>query len=85
MGVDDMAELIHIAGRGVDLSHPDVVFLVDCIAELERELDNAKEYLEHCRQVAGARDGEMLLDALKRQMPASNNRSRARYGGVHHG
>jgi hypothetical protein len=65
-----MAELMRIAGRGVDLSHPDVVFLVDCVAELERELANANEYLEHCRQAAGAHEGEMLIDAIRRQLPA---------------
>jgi hypothetical protein len=50
-----------------DPMEQDVYLLVDRIAELERELANAHRYLEACREVIGARDGELLIDAIRRR------------------
>lgn len=61
-----MTEPVYIGGRSVDLSHPDVVFLVDYVVEVQRELENAKRYLEDCRRAVGAHEGEMLIDAIRR-------------------
>jgi hypothetical protein len=44
-----------------------VWLLADRVAELERELANAHRYLEACREVIGARDGELLIDAIRRR------------------
>lgn len=43
---------------------------MDRVAELERELANAQQYLEACRELIGARDGELLIDAIRRQRGA---------------
>jgi hypothetical protein len=50
-----------------DLPQQDVWLLADRVAELERELANAHRYLEACREVIGARDGELLIDAIRRR------------------
>jgi hypothetical protein len=50
-----------------DLAQQDVWLLADRVAELERELANAQRYLEACREVIGARDGELLIDAIRRR------------------
>ncbi|HET9263196.1 MAG TPA: hypothetical protein VFO14_09135 [Vicinamibacterales bacterium] len=50
-----------------DLSQQDVCLLLDRVAELERELANANRYLEACREVIGAREGELLIDAIRRR------------------
>jgi hypothetical protein len=55
------------AERPLDASQQDVCLLVDRVAELERQLANAHRYLEACREVIGARDGELLLDAIRRR------------------
>ena len=59
----------------VDLSPPDVARLVDYIAELEREVANARRYLNDCRQVVQAEEGEMLLDALRRCVRTAEGRA----------
>lgn len=51
----------------VELSPEDVCLLVDRIAELERALANANRYLEACREAIGAREGELLIDAIRRR------------------
>jgi hypothetical protein len=51
----------------MDLSHGDVYLLVDRVAELERALADAKRYLEACREAIGAREGELLIDAIHRR------------------
>ena len=53
--------------QGTDLSQQDVCLLLDRVAELERELANANRYLEACREVIGAREGELLIDAIRRR------------------
>jgi hypothetical protein len=58
-----------------DLSQQDVCLLVDRVAELERELANAHRYLEACREVIGAREGELLLDAIRRRSQELAQRS----------
>jgi hypothetical protein len=55
------------AERAADASQQDVCLLVDRIAELERQLANAHRYLEACREVIGAREGELLLNAIRRR------------------
>jgi hypothetical protein len=70
-----MPEIVRIADRVLDLSHPDVIFLVDCVAELENELANANRYLADCRAAIGALEGEMLIDSIRRQVPASQRRA----------
>jgi hypothetical protein len=50
-----------------DSPRQDVWLLADRVAELERELANAHRYLEACREVIGARDGELLIDAIRRR------------------
>jgi hypothetical protein len=50
-----------------DLSEQDVCLLLDRVAELERELANANRYLEVCRELIGAREGELLIDAIRRR------------------
>jgi hypothetical protein len=54
-----------------DLSDRDVCLLVDRVAELERALANANRYLEACRDAIGAREGELLIDALQRRSQES--------------
>ena len=49
-----------------DLLEQDVCLLVDRIAELERELANAHRYLEACREIIGAQEGELLIDAIQK-------------------
>lgn len=50
-----------------DLAQDDLCLLIDRVAELERELANAQQYLEACRELIGARAGELLIDAIRRQ------------------
>jgi hypothetical protein len=50
-------------------SPDDVRLLVDRVAELERALANANRYLDVCREAIGAREGELLLDAIRRRVP----------------
>jgi hypothetical protein len=63
------------AERAPDLSQQDLCLLADRVAELERELANAHRYLEACRAVIGARDGELLLDAIRRRSQELAQRS----------
>jgi hypothetical protein len=51
----------------LDWSHPDVCLLADRVAELERALDGANQYVEACRKAIGAREGELLIDAIRRR------------------
>lgn len=57
--------------RPLDLSDRDVALLLDRVAELERALANANRYLEACREVIGAREGELLIDAIRRRSKES--------------
>jgi hypothetical protein len=50
-----------------DLSRQDICLLLDRVAELERELAYANRYLEACREVIGAREGELLIEAIRRR------------------
>jgi hypothetical protein len=61
------ADDVRHAERAADASQQDVCLLVDRIAELERQLANAHRYLEACREVIGAREGELLLNAIRRR------------------
>jgi hypothetical protein len=63
------------AERAPDASQQDLCLLADRVAELERELANAHRYLEACRAVIGARDGELLLDAIRRRSQELAQRS----------
>jgi hypothetical protein len=63
------------AERTADASQQDVCLLVDRVAELERQLANAHRYLEACREVIGAREGELLLDAIRRRSQELAQRS----------
>lgn len=65
----------HRAEDPSDLSHQEVCLLVDRIAELERALANANRYLEACREVIGAREGELLIDAIRRRSQELAQRS----------
>ena len=62
-----MADTVRHADHPLDLSREDVCLLVDRVAELERALANANRYLEACREVVGAREGELLIDAIRRR------------------
>jgi hypothetical protein len=59
----------------LDPLHQDMCLLVDRVAELERQLANAQRYLEACREVIGAREGELLLDAIRRRSQELTQRS----------
>ena len=61
------ADIVCRAECPSDLSQQEICLLVDRVAELERELANANRYLEACREVIGAREGELLLDAIRRR------------------
>lgn len=61
------ADIVRLVECQPDPSQQDVCLLVDRVAELERQLANAHRYLEACREVIGARDGELLLDAIRRR------------------
>jgi hypothetical protein len=61
------ADAVCPAERPSDPSQQDVWLLADRVAELERELANARRYLEACREIIGARDGELLIDAVRRR------------------
>jgi hypothetical protein len=61
------ADTVGRAECAPDLLEQDVCLLVDRIAELERELANAHRYLEACREIIGAQEGELLIDALRRR------------------
>ena len=61
------ADAVCRAERPSDLPQQDVWLLADRVAELERELANAHRYLEACREIIGARDGELLIDAIRRR------------------
>lgn len=61
------AENVSGAECPTDLSRQEVCLLLDRVAELERELANANGYLEACREVIGAREGELLIDAIRRR------------------
>lgn len=61
------AENVSGAECPTDLSRQDICLLLDRVAELERELANANRYLEACREVIGAREGELLIDAIRRR------------------
>lgn len=63
-----MIQLRSRADRELDASHPDVRYLLEYVADLERELRCAREYLEACRRAAGARKGELLLNAIRRSI-----------------
>jgi hypothetical protein len=63
------------ADRKIDASHPDVIYLLEYVVELETELTHARDYLETCRKAAGARRGEMLLDAIRRKVAELPDRS----------
>jgi len=52
----------------LDLSHPDVSLLLDRVAELERAIAGANRYVEACREAVGAREGELLIDAIRRRL-----------------
>lgn len=56
-----------------DLSHPDVAYLLDYIAELENELQRARDYLEACRTAAGANEGELLIHTIRRRIPGTTD------------
>jgi hypothetical protein len=60
------------AGCHLDLSHPDVCLLVDRVSELERAITGANRYLEACRAAVGAREGELLIDAIRRRLGESS-------------
>lgn len=69
-----MSEVANIAGRAVDLSHPDVAFLASYVGELKRELEGAYQYLEECRRILEASEDEMLIDAIKRRVHSGQGR-----------
>ena len=65
-----MAETARRVDGPPDPAHQELELLVERIAELERALANANRYLEACRQVVGAREGELLIDAIRRRTGA---------------
>jgi len=65
-----MAETARHADDPPDPAHQELELLVERIAELERALANANRYLEACREVVGAREGELLIDAIRRRTGA---------------
>jgi hypothetical protein len=69
------ADAVRRAELPLDPSQEDVYLLVDRVTELERQLANAERYLETCRQVIGAREGELLLDAIRRRSQELTQRS----------
>lgn len=62
-----MADIVRRVDRPPDLSDQDLCTLIERVAELERALANANRYLEACREVIGAREGELLIDAIRRR------------------
>jgi hypothetical protein len=56
----------------LDLSHPDVCLLVDRVSELERAIAGANRYVEACRAAIGAREGELLIEAIQRRLGESS-------------
>jgi hypothetical protein len=62
-----MADIVRRVDRPPDLSDEDICILIERVAELERALANANRYLEACREVIGAREGELLIDAIRRR------------------
>ena len=70
-----MADTVCRADRPLELSREDVCLLVDRVAELERALANANRYLEACREAIGAREGELLIDAIRRRAQETAPRS----------
>jgi hypothetical protein len=69
------ADIVRRAECPPDPSQQDLCVLADRIAELERELANAHRYLEACREVIGAQEGELLLDAIRRRSQELAQRS----------
>jgi hypothetical protein len=69
------AETVRRAECPLDPLQQDMCLLVDRVAELERQLANAQRYLEACREVIGAREGELLLDAIRRRSQELTQRS----------
>lgn len=65
-----MAETARRVDDPPDPAHQELELLVERIAELERALANANRYLEACREVVGAREGELLIDAIRRRTGA---------------
>jgi hypothetical protein len=69
------ADAVRRAECPPDPSQQDLCLLADRVAELERQLANAHRYLEACRAVIGAREGELLLDAIRRRSQELAQRS----------
>lgn len=60
----------------IEAAEQDRLELIAYVAKLEREVVNARRYLETCRQLVGAQEHEMLLDALRRQRTQRPERAR---------